>query len=255
MRYHFRLNSWNKLYADLNPNGLGLNIGLSAQLAAGGSQTIDLIGYTASWSLMVVSGRSEGLMSRMVVFFLMWFCSPNIFVWCWLSVGEGLGRVRVGSCFVCLFVRLIMILHRCKEARVNELILWLLAWWRGLMCICVPYTVSFLPEPIEWMQFMNYLHHVVIGLFVRHNMCIVCFKICDLTCFHSGQERQKVMAATAANIERSVGRFKDRPGWFSPQGLSDGRSTPVEKWGPLLPNGDGETLLLTWSGYKQLTLW
>lgn len=75
----------------------------------------------------------------------------------------------------------------------------------------------------------EYLHHVVIGLFVRHNMCIVCFKICDLTCFHSGQERQKVMAATAANIERSVGRFKDRPGWFSPQGLSDGRSTPVEK--------------------------
>jgi len=59
LRYHFRFNSWNKLYADLNPNGLGLSIGLSAQLAAGGSQTIDLICYTDSWSLMVVSERSE----------------------------------------------------------------------------------------------------------------------------------------------------------------------------------------------------
>jgi hypothetical protein len=126
---------------------------------------------------------------------------------------------RVGSCFVCLFVRLIMILHRCKEARVNELILWLLAWWRGLMCMCVPYKLFTQTDRMDAVH--EYLHHVVIGLFVRHNMCILCFNICDLTCFHSGQERQKVMAATAANIERSVGRFKDRPGWFSPQGLSD----------------------------------
>lgn len=89
MRYHFRLNSWNKLYADLNPNGLGLNIGLSAQLAAGGSQTIDLIGYTASWSLMVVSGRSEGLMSRMVVFSLCDFVLPTYLFGADCQLGKG----------------------------------------------------------------------------------------------------------------------------------------------------------------------
>jgi hypothetical protein len=97
LRYHFRFNSWNKLYADLNPNGLGLSIGLSAQLAAGGSQTIDLICYTASWSLMVVSERSEWLIVTDGRFFLMWFCSPKIFVWCWLSV---VGSAAVSCAFL-----------------------------------------------------------------------------------------------------------------------------------------------------------